>query len=126
VNLTALAGQGVASGARRIAAATSPGVLVAAGLGAAWWYLNPPASTRRKVASSVKSILTCALGAAIAYQEVQDQFTSAAPKTPDWESLAADLPPAADYPYGSCGHGVRLVAGTPSPGPPVWHGRYRG
>ncbi len=46
VNLTALAGHGVASGARRIAAATSPWLLVAAGLGAAWWYLKRPASTR--------------------------------------------------------------------------------
>jgi hypothetical protein len=54
-----------------------------------------PASTRQRAASVAKSILTCALGAAIAYQEVQDQFTSAAPKAPDWESLAADLPPAA-------------------------------
>jgi hypothetical protein len=34
-NLTALAGQGMANGARRIAAATSPWILVAAGLGAA-------------------------------------------------------------------------------------------
>jgi hypothetical protein len=95
VNLTALAGHGVASGARRIAAATSPWLLVVAGLGAAWWYLNRPASTRQRVASIAKSILACALGAAIAYQEVQDQFTSAAPRNPDWASLAADLPPAA-------------------------------
>lgn len=35
------------------------------------------------------------LGAAIAYEEVQDQFTSAAPKTPGWASLAAEFPPAA-------------------------------
>jgi hypothetical protein len=35
------------------------------------------------------------LGAAIAYQEVRDEFTSAAPKTPDWASLAALRPPAA-------------------------------
>lgn len=34
VNLTALAGHGAASGARRIAAATSPWPLVAAALGA--------------------------------------------------------------------------------------------
>jgi hypothetical protein len=95
VNLTALAGYGMASGARRIAAATSPWLLVAAGLAAAWWYLNRSASTRQRVASIAGSILACALGAAIAYQEVQDQFTSAAPKTPDWESLAADLPLAA-------------------------------
>lgn len=94
VNLTVLAGNGVASGARRIAAATSPWVLVAAGLGAAWWYLKRPASTRQRVASAAESILTCVLGAAIAYQEVQDQFTSAAPKTPGWASLAADLPPS--------------------------------
>ena len=94
VNLTALAGHGLASGARRIAAATSPWLLVAAGLGAAWWYLNRPASTRQRVASIAKSVLNCALGAVIAYQEVQDQFTSAAPKTPGWASLAADLPPA--------------------------------
>lgn len=35
VNITALAGHGLASGARRIAAATSPWVLVAVGAGAA-------------------------------------------------------------------------------------------
>jgi predicted nucleic acid-binding protein len=95
VNLTALAGQGVASSARRIAAATSPWLLVAAGIGAAWWYMSRPASTRQQVTSAATSILTCALGAAIAYQQVQDQFASAAPKTPGWASLAADLPPAA-------------------------------
>jgi hypothetical protein len=94
VNLTALVGQGVASGARRIAA-TSPWILVAAGLGATLWYLNRPASTRQRVAFVAKSVLTCALSAAVVYQEVQDQFTSAAPKIPGWESLAADLPPAA-------------------------------
>ena len=94
-NLTALAGQGMASGARRIAAATSPWVLVAAGLGAAWWYWNRPASTRQQVTSVAKYVLTCALSAAVVYQEVQGQFTSAAPKIPGWESLAADLPPAA-------------------------------
>ncbi len=95
VNTTALVSEGLASGARRIAAATSPWLLVAAGIGAAWWYMNLPASTRHRVASTAKSILTCALGTAIAYQEVQDQFTSAAPKTPGWASLAADLPPSA-------------------------------
>jgi hypothetical protein len=46
VNLTALAAHGAASGARRIASATSPWLLVAAGLGAAWWYLKRPASTK--------------------------------------------------------------------------------
>jgi hypothetical protein len=95
VNVTALAGHGLASGARRIAAATSPWVLVAAGASAAWWYLNRPASTRQRVASVAESILTGMLGAAIAYQEVQDQFMAAAPKTPGWASLAASLPPAA-------------------------------
>jgi hypothetical protein len=85
----------VAGGARRIAAATSPWCLVAAGLGAAWWYRNRPASTRQRVASAAKSALTCALGVVTVYQEVQDQFTSAAPKSPGWESLAADLSPAA-------------------------------
>ena len=94
-NITALAGHGLASGARRIAAATSPWVLVAAGVGAAWWYLNRPASTRQRAASAAGSLLTGVLGAAIAYQEVQDQFTSAAPKIPGWASLAASLPPAA-------------------------------
>jgi hypothetical protein len=94
-NLTALAGQGTAGGARRIATATSPWVLVAAGLVAACWYLNRPASTRQRVASAAKSVLTCALGAAAVYQEVQDQFTSAAPKSPSWESLAAGLHPTA-------------------------------
>jgi predicted nucleic acid-binding protein len=94
-NLTALASQGMASGARRIAAATSPWVLVAAGLGAAWWYRNRSASTRQQVTSAARYVLTCALSAAVLYQEVQDQFTSAAPKTPGWQSLAADLHPAA-------------------------------
>jgi hypothetical protein len=95
VNLTALAGHGVAAGARRIAAATSPWLLVAAGLAGAWWYLNRPASTRQRAASIAKSILAGALAAVITYQEVQDRFSSAAPRTPDWVSLAAVLPPAA-------------------------------
>lgn len=95
VNLTTLAGHGLASGTRRIAAATSPWLLVAAGLGAAWWYNKRPASTRQRVASMAESFLTCVLGAAIAYEEVQGQFIKAAPKTPGWASLAAVLPPAA-------------------------------
>jgi predicted nucleic acid-binding protein len=95
VNLAALAGHGLASGARRIAVATSPWVLVAAGLGVAWWYLKLPGSTKRRVASFTESLLTCVLGAATAYQEVQDRFTSAAAKTPGWASLATALPPAA-------------------------------
>jgi predicted nucleic acid-binding protein len=94
-NLTALAAHGLASGARRIAAATSPWVLVAAAFVAAGWYLNRPASTRQQVNSAAKSVVTGVLGAALAYQEVQDRFTSAAPSTPDWASLAAELPPAA-------------------------------
>lgn len=94
-NLTALAGHALASGARRIAAVTSPWVLVAAGLGGAWWYLNRPASTRQQVTSAAQAILTGVLGVALAYQEVQDRFTSAAPSTPSWASLAAELPPAA-------------------------------
>ena len=95
VNLTALAGHGLASAARRVAAAASPWLLVAAGLGAAWWYIKRPACTRQRVASIAESVLNCALGAAIAYQEVQDQFTSAAPKNTSWASLAAALPPSA-------------------------------
>jgi hypothetical protein len=59
------------------------------------WYLNRPASTRERVASVAKSVLTCAVSVAAAYQEVQDQFTSAAPRTPGWRSLVADLAPAA-------------------------------
>ena len=95
VNLATLAGHGLASGTRRAAAATSPWLLVAAGLGAAWWYLKRPASTRQRVASIAEPVLNFVLGAAIAYEEARGQFTSAAPKTPDWASLAAALPPAA-------------------------------
>jgi predicted nucleic acid-binding protein len=95
INLTGLAAHGIAGGAGRIAAATSPWVLVAAGLGTGWWYLSRPASTRQRVASAAGSALTCALGAAVAYQEVQDEFTSASPETPSWASLAASLRPAA-------------------------------
>ena len=95
VNLTALAAHGAASGARRIAAATSPWLLVAAALGAAWWYITRPASTRQRVASIAESFLNCVLGAAIAYEEVRKEFTGAAPETPSWAYLAAELPPAA-------------------------------
>ena len=94
-NLTALAGHGLASGARRIASATSPWVLVAASLFAVGWYLNRPASTKQQVNSAAKSVLAGVLGAALAYQEVQDRFTSVAPDTLGWASLAAELPPAA-------------------------------
>jgi hypothetical protein len=93
-NLTVLAGHGLAGGARRIAAATSPWVVVAGGL-AAGWYLTRPASTRQQVKSAAGSVVTVVLGAALAYQQVQDRFTSAAPGTPGWASLAAELPPAA-------------------------------
>jgi predicted nucleic acid-binding protein len=95
INLSGLAAQGVTAGARRIAAATSPWVLVAAGLGMTWWCLSRPVGTRQRLTSTAGSALICALGAAVAYQEVRDQFTSAAPKVPGWASLAADLPPAA-------------------------------
>jgi hypothetical protein len=74
-NLTALAGQGMASGARRVAAATSPWVLVTAGLGAGWWYRSRAASIRQQVTSAARYVLTCALSAAVLYQEVQGQFT---------------------------------------------------
>jgi hypothetical protein len=94
-NLTALAGQGVTGGARRIAAATSPWVLVAAALGAAWWYLSRPASTRQRVTSVAGSVLARTLDTIAVYREVQDRFTSAAPKAPGWESLAASLAPEA-------------------------------
>jgi predicted nucleic acid-binding protein len=95
VNLTTLAGHGLASGARRVAAATSPWLLVAAGLGAVWWYLKRPASTRQRAAAVAEPLLNCVAGAAIVYQEARVQFTSAAPKTPGWASLADALPPAA-------------------------------
>jgi hypothetical protein len=95
VNIATLSGHGLASGARRIATATSPWLLVAAGIGAAWWCLSRPASTKQRVASFAESFLNCVLGAATVYEEVHSQFTSAAPKTPGWQSLAAALPPAA-------------------------------
>jgi hypothetical protein len=95
VNLTTLAGHGLAAGARRVAAATSPWLLVAVGLGAAWWCLKRPASTRQRVAAVAEPVLNCLAGAVIAYQEARAHFTSAAPKTPDWASLATTLPPAA-------------------------------
>ena len=56
---------------------------------------EPPRRHRQQVTSAVRYLLTCALSAAVVYQEVQGQFTSAAPKTPGWEFLAANLPPAA-------------------------------
>ena len=95
INLTTLAAHGVAVGARRIAAVSSPWMLVAAGLGMGWWYLSRSAGTKQRLASAAGSALTCALGATLAYQEVRDEFTSAAPKTPSWASLADALPPSA-------------------------------
>ena len=95
-NLTALAGQGLASGARRIAAATSPWVLVAAGLGAAWWYLNRPASTRQQVTSAAEAVLTCAArrgGRLPGSPGPVHQRTHRRPRA--GQSLAADLRPAA-------------------------------
>lgn len=94
-NLTILAGHALFTGARKVAAATSPWALVAVGLGAAGWYLSRPASTRQRAASAAMSVLACAAEAAAAYQAVRDQFASFAPKSPGWESLAADLSPAA-------------------------------
>jgi len=95
VNLTTLAGHGLASGARRIADATSPWVLVLAGLGLGGWYLQAPRETKQRIMSFAGSVLTCALGAAIAYEDVRRQFSSAAPAVPSWSSLAGVLPPGA-------------------------------
>jgi predicted nucleic acid-binding protein len=95
VNLAVLAGRGIVDGARRVAGATSPWLLAAAGVGAALWFLGLPASTRRQVASGAGSVLSSVLAATVGYQQIQAQFTSAAPRTPSWASLAASLPPAA-------------------------------
>lgn len=95
VNLTTLAGHGLATAARRVAAATSPWVVVAAGLGAAWWFSKRPASTRQKALSAAGSVLNCVLGAGVAYLELQEQFATAAAKSASWADLAAALPPAA-------------------------------
>jgi hypothetical protein len=83
------------SGARRIADVTSPWVLVLAGFGLAGWYLQAPRETKQRIMSFAGSVLTCALGAAIAYEDVRRQFSSAAPAVPGWGSLEGVLPPGA-------------------------------
>jgi hypothetical protein len=98
-------------------------------------------------------VLKCVLGAAIAYEEVHSQFTSAAPKTPSWSALAAVLPPAAvlgracvytlarspggdrsaaelaaELPYLSVAQGeakVRQVLRDAGPFTEVWRGRWQ-
>jgi predicted nucleic acid-binding protein len=95
VNLTTLAGHGLATAARRVAAATSPWLVVAAGLGAVWWFLKRPASTRQKAASAAGSVLNCVLSVGAAYLELQDEFARAAAKSASWADLAAALPPVA-------------------------------
>jgi len=115
--------------------------------------MNLPASTRQRVASAAKSVLTSVLGTAIVYQEVHEQFTSAAPKTPGWASLAADLPPSAvlgraclhtlarslrcnrsaaelatELPYLGVAQGeakVRQILRDTSPFTEVWRGRWQ-
>jgi hypothetical protein len=95
VNMTTLAGHGLVSGARRIADATSPWVLVLAGLALTGWYLQASHETKQRITSFAGSVLTCALGAATAYEEVRRQFGSAAPAVPGWGSLAGVLPSGA-------------------------------
>lgn len=110
-NLTALVGHGLASSARRIATATSPWALVAVGVVATGWNPNRPTSARQQVNVAAKSVVIGALG----YQEVQDRFTSAAPDTPDWASLAAELPAVAVLGR-ACLH--TLAAAPPAIAPP--------
>jgi hypothetical protein len=95
VNLAASAGRGVTYGTRRVAEATSPWLLAAVGVGAALWFLSLPTSTRRQVASGAGSVLSSLLAATVGYQQIQAEFTSAAPKIPSWASLATSIPPAA-------------------------------
>jgi len=93
VNVASLVGQGLVGGVRRVAGAASPWVLLLAGLGLAAWYFKASSETKQHLRSVAGPVLTGVLGGAIAYEEVQRQFASAAPKMPGWESLAASIPP---------------------------------
>jgi predicted nucleic acid-binding protein len=95
INLVAVAGQGLISGARRLADATSPWLLVAGGLVLAVWYARAPDQARQRVAAAGRAILMSAAGAAAVYEEVRQRFKHAAPPAPDWPSLAASNPPGA-------------------------------
>ena len=95
VNLVTVAGQGLISGARRLADATSPWLLVAAGLALGIWYARAPDRTRQRVAAVGRGVLMSAAGAATVYDEVRQRFELAAPPPTDWKSLAASNPPGA-------------------------------
>ena len=95
VNAVTVAGQGVISGARWLADATSPWLLVAAGFALAVWYARAPDRTRQRVAATGRAVLMSAAGAATVYEEVRQRFERAAPPPPDWKSLAASNPPGA-------------------------------
>lgn len=94
-NLAAMAGQGLLSGARKAAAATSPWFLAAVGLGTAWWLLSRPDSVKRQIASGAGSVLSSVATAAVGFQVIKAEFTAAAAKTPSWATLAASVAPAA-------------------------------
>jgi predicted nucleic acid-binding protein len=95
VNLITVAGQGLIGGARRLADATSPWLLVGAGFALAVWYAWAPARTRQRVAAAGRAVLMSAAGAVTVYEEVRQRFERAAPPPPDWKSMAASNPPGA-------------------------------
>lgn len=67
INLVTVAGQGLISGARRLAGATSPGSMAAAGFAPAIWYARPPGRASQRVATAGRAILMSAAGAVTIY-----------------------------------------------------------
>ncbi len=95
VNLVTLAGKGVVSGARRVADATTPWVLIPVALLLAGAYLVASDRAKQRVNTAGRSAVSAVAGAVIAYGEVRERFNRATPKVPGWNSLSEMNPPGA-------------------------------
>jgi predicted nucleic acid-binding protein len=87
-NLTVLASSGIIGGVRRLAAATSPWLLLAAGFIAGWRLAIASDTTKQKWKAAGTAALHYCLGAFIAYEEVRTRFARVSPATPSWNTLA--------------------------------------
>lgn len=94
-NLSVLAGSGIIGGIKRLASATSPWLLIAAGVFATWRLVAASDATKQSLRQAGASALTYILAAYLAYEEVRTKFAQATPAAPSWAALAETNPPAA-------------------------------
>lgn len=92
-NLTQLSITGIACGIKRLAAATSPWLLlIAAGI-AIFRIMSASDEIRQKTKIAGLSMLTNIGSALLMYREVQERFQRVVPVIPSWESMADTNPP---------------------------------